>query len=94
MILIETHCNEKQKPEMDGLATPISNVRPKTPGAPYNSGGILIYIKTNIRKGITVLPQTNSEYRWLKLNSSFFKTPNDIYLCVVYISNGSFAEKK
>ena len=42
--LVETHCNEEQKPEIDGFATPISNVRPRTPGAPYNSGGIIIYI--------------------------------------------------
>ena len=46
--LVETHCNEDQKPEMEGFANPISNVRPKSPGAPYNSGGILIYIKSSI----------------------------------------------
>ena len=91
--LVETHCNDDQKPEIDGFAPPISNVRPRTPGAPYNSGGILIYIKSAIRKGISVLPQSNSEYRWLKLNRSFFKLPYDLYLAVIYISNGSFAEK-
>ena len=42
--LVETHCNEDQKPMIEGFAPPISNVRPRTPGAPYNSGGILIWL--------------------------------------------------
>ena len=91
--LIETHCDASQLPDLDGYSKPIANVRPKTPGAPFHSGGILIYIKPNIRKGITFMPITNSEYCWLKLDHSFFKTSHDIYLAVVYVSNGSFASK-
>ena len=91
--LVETHCDATQKPSLDGYAEPVSNVRPKTPGAPYNSGGILIYIKSHIRRGIKVLPETNSEYRWIKLKRSFFNMPYDIYIVVAYISNGSFSHK-
>ena len=39
------------------------------------------------------MPITHSEYCWLKLKRSFFKTPYDIYVVVAYISNGSFASK-
>ena len=91
--LVETHCDASQKPHVDGFAPPVQNVRPKTPGAPYHSGGILIYIKNEIKKGITVLEQTNSEYRWIRLNKSFFNIPNDIYICTLYISNGSFGAR-
>ena len=91
--LVETHCSSNEIPMLSGFSPPISNVRPKTPGAPYNSGGILIYIKPEIRRGIKVMPETNSEFRWLKLERSFFKINHDIYVLVAYISNGSFAEK-
>ena len=91
--LVETHCDASQKPHVDGFAPPVCNVRPKTPGAPYHSGGILIYIKNEISKGVTILPETNSEYRWIRLNKSFFNMSHDIYICTVYISNGSFGAK-
>ena len=91
--LVETHCGANEIPRLSGFAPPVFNARPKTPGAPYHSGGILIYIKPEIRKGVKVLPETNSEYRWLKLERSFFKSPYDIYVLVTYISNGSYANK-
>ena len=91
--LLETHCDISQLPHLEGFSKPIANVRPKTPGAPYHSGGILLYIKSNIRKGITFMPITNSEYCWLKLKRSFFNTPHDIYVVVAYVSNGSYSSK-
>ena len=91
--MIETQCDASQQPNLDGYCKPVANVRPKTPGAPYHSGGILIYVKTHIRKGITYMPVTNSEYCWLKLKGSYFKIPHDIYVVIEYVSNGSFASK-
>lgn len=91
--LVETHCGANEIPRLSGFSPPIFNVRPKTPRAPYHSGGILIYIKPGIRKGVKAMPETNSEYRWLKLERNFFKTAHDIYILVAYISNGTFADK-
>jgi hypothetical protein len=48
-------------------------------------GGLGILIKKNIRKGISVLQNTNTEFQWLKLKKDFFQFKTDIYLCLVYI---------
>jgi hypothetical protein len=48
-------------------------------------GGLGILIKKNIRKGISVLQNTNTEFQWLKLKKEFFQFKTDIYLCLVYI---------
>ena len=55
-------------------------------------GGLAVFVKESIRKGIKFEPITNSEYIWFKLDKFFFNMEKDIYVCVLYISNSSFAE--
>ena len=91
--LVETHCSYADNLRLDGFCSAVQNIRPKSPGAPKFSGGIAILVKQKIRNGITFMPIKNSEYMCMKLNHNFFNLPRDIYVIVVYISNGSFAQK-
>ena len=52
--------------------------------AKSSSGGLVIYIKTEIKQGVTIIPNKSSEYGWMKLAKNFFKTNEDIYLCFAY----------
>ena len=49
------------------------------------SGGICIYIKDNICDGISIVRNHHDTIVWLKLDRSFFKIENDIYLACCYI---------
>ena len=61
-----------------------SQVRPKHEKAIRHSGGITILAKHDIRPGIRLVE--NSEgFLWIRLEKSFFKLENDIFLCGAYI---------
>ena len=64
-----------------------SKCRKKNKRAKRSSGGIIVYCKKEIIKGITYLKNlTKSENRmWLKLDKNFFGIEYDIYICGVYI---------
>ena len=49
------------------------------------SGGLGIFIKTDICNGVTVLEKKREFIVWLKLSKSFFKVERDIYVGSVYI---------
>ena len=53
-------------------------------------------MKRDVRKGIALLPNTSTEYQWLKLKKEFFHFKKDIYLCLSYISpkTSSFNRKQ
>lgn len=44
-------------------------------------GGLAVFIKHNIAKGVRSIDTSLSDMMWLKLNHSCFGTENDIYLC-------------
>ena len=92
--LIETHCGPSENLNLDNYYI-FQTHRKKSPKAVKYSGGIAIAIKENIRKGITILPITHSEYLWIILGKNFFNFVDDLYLCYVYIcpSNSSFSGK-
>ena len=48
-------------------------------------GGLGVFIKQSLVKGIEIVDKTCTEYIWLKLSRYFFGFPNDIYICFVYI---------
>lgn len=62
------------------------NIRKKHPKARRNSGGVNIFVKNSIVKGVKKLPKSHTDILWIKLDHSFFKINNDIYLATVYIS--------
>ena len=50
------------------------------------SGGIIIYIKNCIAKGVDIVKNTIDCIVWIKLDKYFFNFENDIYLCATYIA--------
>jgi len=50
-----------------------------------NSGGILIYVKPHIRKGLTQVKQTNFSI-WFKLDNKTLGLQRTFYLCFCYIT--------
>ena len=56
-------------------------------------GGLGVFIKHSVSKGVHVVDKSNCEYIWLKLSKHFFGFDNDIYMCFVYIppANSSYA---
>ena len=75
VILAETH-----HPTLPGFAKPVQNIRPKSPNATKHFGGLAVFVKESIRRGVKFLPITNSEYMWLKLDKTFFNFANDLYM--------------
>ena len=92
VIMAETHCGYGDNPTLPGFAKPVQNIRPKSPNASKHFGGIAVFVKESIRRGVKFEPITNSEYMWFKLDKDFFNMVNDLYVVVVYNSNTSFAE--
>ena len=92
--LAETHCGPKDDIDLEGYQV-FPNFRPRSKNAKKHSGGLAIYVKNNLRQGIKILPTTNSEYMWIKLDKQFFKLENDIYLANAYVcpQNSSYSSK-
>ncbi|CAG2204832.1 unnamed protein product [Mytilus edulis] len=81
--LMETHCDLKnclKVPEFDV----INLIRPRSPRSRKRSGGLSIYIKKDIRKGVKFLEHETSDYIWLKLDKFFFGISRHIYICFLY----------
>ena len=70
--LAETHCSYNDCPSLPGFAKPVQNIRGKSSNANKHFGGLAVFVKESIRKGIKFLPIINSEYMWLKLEKTFF----------------------
>ena len=64
-----------------------SKCRAKKKRARRNSGGIIVYVKEDLKKGIECVKNiTKSKNRiWLKLDKTFFGLCQDLYICGIYI---------
>ena len=70
------------------LYTPFRTERKKHPKAIRNSGGIIMFIKNDIIRGVTkVLARANSggDAIWIRLDKNFFGTEDHIFMCGGYI---------
>ena len=80
--------NETWKADDSKIGLPgmwdFSVIRPKSRNAMRHSGGVSVLCKEDIRDGIKVA-QSSEGFVWLKLDSTFFGLPEDIYLCAAYI---------
>ena len=58
-------------------------------------GGLAVFIKHNISKGVKIIDKSLSNMMVLKLNHSYFGFKNDIYLCALYLSpaNSSYTRR-
>ena len=85
--LSETWTNSKSNIHLNNYSKPIHSYRRfQNRRAMRPSGGIIIYIKDSIRKGITVVRNNIDCIVWLKLDKTFFNLESHIYLCATYIS--------
>ena len=62
--------------------------------AKRSSGGIIIYCRKSIIKGVTKLKNTSQDMVWLKLDRAYFGLPQSIYLCVAYLAPDSSSYAK
>ena len=83
--LVETHCGGNVQPVLPGYHV-YQNARDRSPNSTRYYGGIAVYIKSNIRKGIKLLPISNSEIMWIRLLKEFFNLQQDIFLAITYVS--------
>ena len=62
--------------------------------AKRNFGGLLIFIRKNIRSFVSVAQHTNEDIIWLKIDKQSTNYDFDVYLCCTYllISQGRHAE--
>ena len=92
--LIETHCGPQDHLFLEDYYTFQIN-RKKSPRARKFSGGIALFIKQSLRKGIKILPINHTEYIWIKLDKNYFNFDNNIYIAFTYISplSSSFSGK-
>ena len=82
----ETWTTRHSDIELDGYSHPIHSFRRfQNKRAKRASGGLIIYIKDNIRKGVKLIKNEVDCLIWLKFDKCFFQISEDIYLCVAYI---------
>ena len=70
--------------------------RKKKCKARRNPGGIIIYCRKEIIKGLTKIKSASQDILWLKLDRSYFGLPQDTYICVAYLvpESSEYAKKK
>jgi exonuclease III len=84
--LTESWTNNKSIIDLNGYSRPIHSYRRyQHRRAKRSSGGIIIYIKDTIRKGVSLVRNDLDCIVWLKLDKTYFKNDSDIYLAVIYI---------
>lgn len=83
--LQETWTSKRSNIALDGYHSIHSFRRFQNKPAKRASGGIIIYIKNNIQKGVKLIKNEVDCIIWLKLEKYFFHINEDIYLCISYI---------
>ena len=84
--LYETWTSKNSKIELTGYSNPIHSFRRfQNKKAKRASGGLLIYIKDNLRKGVKLIKNEIDSIVWIKLEKDFFQTKSDRYIAAVYI---------
>ncbi|KAK3101032.1 hypothetical protein FSP39_000386 [Pinctada imbricata] len=85
--LVETWANDTEhNNDIPGFKLVEIRNRTKHCKARRNSGGIKVFAKSNISKGIKKMRKTHTDIVWLMLDHTFFNTNKDIYLAIVYVS--------
>lgn len=51
-----------------------------------NSGGIIVYFRQNLGRGIKKISNPSTDILWIKLEHEFFGLEKDIFLCTAYVS--------
>lgn len=91
--LVETWLPEGTTIDINGFYC-FTKSRKKHRKAKRNSGGIAFLVRNEFKKGVSVLPCTEEELLWWKLDKSFFNLEEDIYVCSVYIPPSNSSREK
>lgn len=84
---VETWCDSgKPYHDIPGFVRISYNNRIKHPKARRNSGGVIMYAKNCISKGVTKQESNHKDIIWAKLDKSFFNLKKDIFLGIIYFS--------
>jgi hypothetical protein len=85
--LVETW-SDSGKPEnsIAGFTLLCNNTRIKHKKPRRCSGGIAVYIKNDLSKGVSKLAYSHSDIVWIKIDKTFFHLKKDIFLAVMYFS--------
>ena len=85
--LSETWTNKQSQIKLSGYSNPIHSYRRlQNRKAKRSSGGIIIYIKDSIRKGVKLIRNNIDCLIWLKFDKTFFQIRNDLYLGMTYVA--------
>ena len=85
--LTETWTSKNSRIELNGYSNPIHSYRRfKNRRAKRSSGGIIVYIKDDIRQGIKLVKNNVDCLIWIKLEKNFFSIEEDIYIGITYIA--------
>ena len=82
----ETWTKKSSLIDLNGFSNPIDSYRRlQNRRANRASGGIIVYIRDSIRKGVSLIKNDVDSIVWLKLDKYFFFTERDYYLAAIYI---------
>ncbi|CAG2225469.1 unnamed protein product [Mytilus edulis] len=82
--LLETKADKEDNICLKGYTLLKKVARPRKGKAIH--GGIALYARTNVSKGITLIKGNCSEFLWAKLSKTFFSHSSDIFVCFAYNS--------
>ena len=84
-IIVESWLGKNDNcPKINGFMN-YRNERKRKCKARRDSGGMLIYYRQDIGKGVQKVESTLKDAIWLKLDKSYFGLNKDLYFCTVYI---------
>jgi hypothetical protein len=81
--LLETHCPFQVSLILPNFSA-VHLSRSKNKKTNTISGGISVFVKSELKPGIKLLQHSNNDYIWIKLCKSFLGIQEDIYLCYLY----------
>ena len=92
--LLETKAEKGDNLTLEGYSLLKHCIRQRHSKGIY--GGVALYARVSIAKGISVITTKSTEYLWVKLHKTFFNNSADVYVCFVYNSpkNSTFTKKQ
>lgn len=82
ILLAETHVGYDTSINIPGyLYFPICRAQSKNG---WYFGGLAVIYKAELKPGIKILPITNTNFHWFKLDKDFINFERDIYTCLMY----------
>ena len=85
IFLYESWCNSISDIDLNGFRTINLYRKFQNKNARRNSGGIVIYFKSHLKNGISLVRNHFDTIVWLHLKKEFFHLQSDVYLCGIYL---------